>query len=82
MLVHDQGKRRILHREFVKRDGLAQDDGIEVSAQYHEGVGLIGIDDEHTIQHGHAVAQFRKGGCTSSPGGQEARDIRRSPPYQ
>ena len=41
MLIHDQGKRRISHCEFVKRNGFAQDMSIEMSAQYHEGLGLI-----------------------------------------
>src|SRR5262245_59812066 len=82
MLVYDQRKRRIAHREFVKRNGLAQNYDIEVSTQYREGVGLIGIDDEHTIQQGNLVPQLWICGGASGRGGHEARNVRRPPPDQ
>ena len=66
----------------MEREGFAQDYGIKVSAQDHEGLGLVGIDDKHAIQHGNAITQFREGGCAGGPSGQKAWDIRRSPPYK
>ena len=61
-------------------EGLIGVDNVPEDSPSASPLRLIGIHDQHPIEHRHTLAQVRKLGRASHGGNQDARRIGRSPP--